>query len=178
MLARPDPMVVLHVPHDLPQDNLLHNLRRHQGQANRPVVPWILPAALLVDGSHIGKSTRSADRWWKAARLSPPPVPSALLGESHFIFKFYCFEPVKNPQDCFQVYLLKLLFLIWRDSKSCLSTSKPGSVHLFLLSCFLFVCLFVCLFFRVGTIHSVTVFQDDRSIFCNRRQITATPLWL
>jgi len=29
---------------DLPQDNLLHNLPQHRGQANRPVVPWILPA--------------------------------------------------------------------------------------------------------------------------------------
>ncbi|SGA02784.1 Uncharacterised protein [Chlamydia abortus] len=55
MLARPDPPVDLHVPRDLPQDNLLHNLPRHRGQANRPVVPRILPAALLVDGSHIGK---------------------------------------------------------------------------------------------------------------------------
>ena len=55
MLAGPDPPVVSHVPHDLPQDNLLHNLPLHRGQANRPVVPRILPAALLVDGSHTGK---------------------------------------------------------------------------------------------------------------------------
>ena len=55
MLARPDPPVDPHVPRDLPQDNLLHNLPRHRGQANRPVVPRILPAALLVDGNYIGK---------------------------------------------------------------------------------------------------------------------------
>ena len=57
MLARPDPPVVLHVPRDLPQDNLLYNLPRHRGQANRPVVLWILPAALLVDGNHTDKSS-------------------------------------------------------------------------------------------------------------------------
>jgi len=38
MLARPDPPVDLHVPRDLPQNNLLHNLPRYRGQANRPVV--------------------------------------------------------------------------------------------------------------------------------------------
>ena len=51
MLARPDPPVVPHMPHDLPQDNLLHNLPQHRGQANRPIVPQIL----LVDRSHTGK---------------------------------------------------------------------------------------------------------------------------
>jgi len=29
---------------------LLHNLARHRGQADRPVVPGILLLALLVDG--------------------------------------------------------------------------------------------------------------------------------
>ena len=50
MLAGPDPLVVLHVPGERTQDELLHNLPGHQGQADRPVVPGILLPALPVDG--------------------------------------------------------------------------------------------------------------------------------
>jgi len=39
VLARRDPPVVLHMLYDLPQDDLLHNLFQHGGQA---CVPWIL----------------------------------------------------------------------------------------------------------------------------------------
>ena len=38
MLARPDPPVVLHMPGECTQDELLHNLAWHRGQADRPVV--------------------------------------------------------------------------------------------------------------------------------------------
>ena len=55
MLARPDPLVVSHMPSDLTQDDLLHNLSWHPAQAGRSVVPWILLTTLLVDGSHISK---------------------------------------------------------------------------------------------------------------------------
>lgn len=54
VLAGPDPLVVLHMPHDGTQDDLLHNLPQHQGQDDRPVIPWILFPALLVDVCHIG----------------------------------------------------------------------------------------------------------------------------
>jgi len=53
MLTGPDPLVVLHVLHDGTQDDLLHNLVWHRGQADRAVVPRILLLALLVDGHHI-----------------------------------------------------------------------------------------------------------------------------
>jgi len=55
MLARPDHLTVLHMPHDCIQDNSLHNLPQYQSQADRSVVPQILLLNLSVDGSHISK---------------------------------------------------------------------------------------------------------------------------
>lgn len=37
------------------EDDLFRRLGRHWGQAERPVVPWILLTALPVDGHHIGQ---------------------------------------------------------------------------------------------------------------------------
>ena len=54
MLAGPAPPVVLHLPCDLPQDDLLHDISWHWSQADRLIVPWIL-LTTLVDGSHNGK---------------------------------------------------------------------------------------------------------------------------
>ena len=54
MLAGPDPLVVLHMPSEHTQDELLHNLAWHQGQADRPEVHGFLLPALLVDGCYIG----------------------------------------------------------------------------------------------------------------------------
>jgi len=54
MLARPDPLVVLHMPIERTQDESLHNLPWHRGKADSPVVPRILLSALLVDGCYIG----------------------------------------------------------------------------------------------------------------------------
>jgi len=58
MLAGPDPLVVLHMPGEHIQDESLHNLPRHQGEADRPVVPRILLPALLVDGFYCGDQWR------------------------------------------------------------------------------------------------------------------------
>jgi len=55
VLAGPDPLDAMQVPCDLTQDYLLHNFPRYQGQADRPLVPWILFMALLVDGNYTGK---------------------------------------------------------------------------------------------------------------------------
>ena len=55
MLARPDPLGVLHLLGERTPDEPLHNLARHQGQADRPVAPGILLPALLVGGRHIGR---------------------------------------------------------------------------------------------------------------------------
>ena len=69
MLAGPDPLVVLCMPSDFPQGDLLHNLSWSQGQADRPVVPWILHTTLLVEGSYVGKPAilwdlpSSAETW-------------------------------------------------------------------------------------------------------------------
>ena len=54
MLAGSDPLVVLHILCDLSQDYLFHNFSWRQGQADKPVVPWILLTTLLVDGSDVG----------------------------------------------------------------------------------------------------------------------------
>ncbi|KAK4832512.1 hypothetical protein QYF61_023577 [Mycteria americana] len=42
MLAGLDPLVILYMPCDSTQDDLLHQLPRHRGQADRPVVPRVL----------------------------------------------------------------------------------------------------------------------------------------
>ena len=55
ILARHDSPDIPHVLCDLPYDDLLHNLAWHQGQADKPVVPWVLLLTLLVDGSHFVK---------------------------------------------------------------------------------------------------------------------------
>ena len=49
ILAGPDPLVVLDVPCDGTQDDLLHDVPQHLGQADRPVAPWILLLSLLAD---------------------------------------------------------------------------------------------------------------------------------
>jgi len=54
MLFGPDPLVVLHMPSERTQDESLHNLPQHRGQADRPVVPGILLPALLMDGRLTG----------------------------------------------------------------------------------------------------------------------------
>jgi len=54
MLPGPDPQVVLHMPSELTQDELLHNLARHQGQADRSEVPRILLLAFFVDECYTG----------------------------------------------------------------------------------------------------------------------------
>lgn len=48
-LAEPDPLVVLYVPHDGTQDDLLHGLPWHPGQTDRTVVVQILLPTFLVD---------------------------------------------------------------------------------------------------------------------------------
>ncbi|KAK4816686.1 hypothetical protein QYF61_019922 [Mycteria americana] len=50
MLAGLDPSVILYMPCDSTQDDLLHQLCQYRGQADRPVVPRVLLPALLVDG--------------------------------------------------------------------------------------------------------------------------------
>jgi len=54
MLAGPDPLVVLHMPSERTLDESFHNLARHQGQADRPVVPGILLPAILVYRCYTG----------------------------------------------------------------------------------------------------------------------------
>ncbi|KAJ7426315.1 hypothetical protein WISP_17085 [Willisornis vidua] len=55
MLAGSDPLSILKVLCDCTQDDLLHNLARHRGQADRPVVASVLLVALLVDLCDIGQ---------------------------------------------------------------------------------------------------------------------------
>lgn len=53
MLAGPDPLAVLCVLSDDTLNDHLYNLVGHQGQAETPLVPWILLLALLMDEHHI-----------------------------------------------------------------------------------------------------------------------------
>lgn len=56
MLGRPDLLSFLHAPCDCAQDDILHDLSQYQGQADKPVVLWILLPILVVDNHHVGKS--------------------------------------------------------------------------------------------------------------------------
>lgn len=57
MLPGIDHLVVLHMPCDRTQDDLLYNIPWNRGQADMPVVPQILLLTLLVDGYHTDKSS-------------------------------------------------------------------------------------------------------------------------
>ena len=76
MLAGPELLVVLHMPGECTQDEPLPNLPRYRGQADWPVVPWILFLDLLVDGASHWQAcscpgppplTRTSDKCWRVA---------------------------------------------------------------------------------------------------------------
>lgn len=48
---QPNSLVVLHISHDGLQDDVLHDLLQHRGQADKSVVPWIFFLILLMDDS-------------------------------------------------------------------------------------------------------------------------------
>jgi len=51
MLTTPDNLLFLHLLVDDLQDKLLHHLSWDGGEADRPVVPWVLLLALFEDWS-------------------------------------------------------------------------------------------------------------------------------
>ncbi|KAK4811283.1 hypothetical protein QYF61_023335 [Mycteria americana] len=86
MLAGPDPLVILYMACDSTQDDLLHQLPRHRGQAARPVVPRVLLPALLEDGCHIRNMSGnpfspsnnqglSCEEGWRLNHFPGQPVP-------------------------------------------------------------------------------------------------------
>ena len=56
MLTTPDNLLFLHLLHDGLQDKLLHHLSRDGGEADQPVVPWVLLPPLFEDWNDIGFS--------------------------------------------------------------------------------------------------------------------------
>jgi len=85
MLAGPDSLVVLHMPGERTQDESLHNLARHRGQADRPVVPGILLPALPVDGCYTGDPPVVWDHpcvivWLRPVTKAPRGRPSPRWG--------------------------------------------------------------------------------------------------
>ena len=93
MLAGPDHLVVLHMHGALTQDELLHILPLYQGQAGRPVLPWILLLSLRVDGCHI----------------SSPPVawdlscyPGLLINDGEWLGKLLGQLPQRSQVDPIQ----------------------------------------------------------------------------
>ena len=56
MLTTPDNLLFFHLLDDGLQDKLLHHLTRDGGEADRPVVPWVLLLALFEDWSDTGLS--------------------------------------------------------------------------------------------------------------------------
>jgi len=56
MLTTPDNLLFFHLLVDDLQDKLLHHLSWDGGEADQPVVPWVLLLALFEDWSDIGLS--------------------------------------------------------------------------------------------------------------------------
>jgi len=56
MLTTPDNLLFLHLLDDDLQDKLLHHFSWDGGEADWPVVPWVLLLALFEDWSDIGLS--------------------------------------------------------------------------------------------------------------------------
>jgi len=56
MLTTPDNLFFLHLLDDGLQDKLLHHLSWDGGEADRPVVPWVLILGLFEDWSDTGLS--------------------------------------------------------------------------------------------------------------------------
>ena len=74
MLTTRDNLLFLHLLGDDLQDKLLHHLSLHGGEADWPVVPWVLLLALFEDWSDIGLSP-------VLGHLSCPPGPVKDDGE-------------------------------------------------------------------------------------------------
>ena len=53
MLAVSDHTLIPHVIEHVIQEDLFHNLPRHRGETHWPVVPWVLLAPFLVNGSDV-----------------------------------------------------------------------------------------------------------------------------
>jgi len=92
MLTTPDNLLFFHLlDHEL-QDKLLHHLSQDGGEADRPVVPWVLLLALFEDWSNIDLSPVLGHLscppgpfkdWWRVTQQWHPPAPSALVGAFH-----------------------------------------------------------------------------------------------
>jgi len=54
MPIAPDNLLFLHLLRDDIQNELFHHLSQDGGEADRPVVPWVLPLALFEDWSDNG----------------------------------------------------------------------------------------------------------------------------
>jgi len=74
MLTTPDNLLFLHLLDDDLQDELLHHLSRDGGEADRPLVTWVLLLALFEDWNVIGLSA-------VLGHLSYPPGPHKDDGE-------------------------------------------------------------------------------------------------
>jgi len=74
MLTPPENLLFLHFLDDGLQGKLLHHLSRDGGEADRPVVPWLLLLALLEDWRDTGLSP-------VLGHLSCPPGPLKDDGE-------------------------------------------------------------------------------------------------
>ena len=74
MLTTPDDLLFLHLLNDNLQNELLYHLSRDGGEAEWPVVPWVLLLALFEDWSDTGFSV-------VPGHLSCPPGPFKDDGE-------------------------------------------------------------------------------------------------
>ena len=118
MLTTPDNLLFLHLLDDNVQNELLHHPSRDGGEADRPVVPWILLLALFEDWSDTGFSS-------VLGHLSCPPGPFKESGSAMTSASFLstCGCITSGPMD-----LWVCSFLKWSLTQS--SSTKGGSSFL------------------------------------------------
>ncbi|PKU42644.1 hypothetical protein llap_7061 [Limosa lapponica baueri] len=80
VLAGSDHLGVLHALHNGTQDDLFRDLPRHRSQTDRPVVPWIILPALLVDGCHI---------CWTPVSWDLPSLPGLLVNDGKWLSEHF-----------------------------------------------------------------------------------------
>ena len=82
MLTTPDNLLFFHLLHDGLQDKLLHHLSRDGGEADRPVIPWVLLLALFEDSFSwallaAGRTNNRSDTALYNTSLQSSPKPQS-----------------------------------------------------------------------------------------------------
>jgi len=83
MLSTPDNLLFLHLLVDDLPDNLLHHLSWDRGEADRPVVPWVLLLALFEDWSDKYLLISLIPHYWSDKYLLISLIPLRFLQKEY-----------------------------------------------------------------------------------------------